>query len=130
MSVLAYSGTPITDPNFANELALEEALDALDPLRHFRYDDNDIQGHDPCDVSVLPMQPQSAIKQITNLSFGGHISGEYREQLSIKLAVDASPGCGGVAWPAGQVNHQLSYKRELSQIHPMSPRSLPNTSSD
>jgi hypothetical protein len=51
------------------------------------------------------MQPQSAIKQIMNFSFGGHISGEYREQLLIKLGVDASPGCGGIAWPAGQVNY-------------------------
>jgi len=38
-----------------------------------------------------------------NLSFSGDISGAHREQLTIKLAVDASPGCGGVTWPAGQV---------------------------
>lgn len=97
MSVLILPGTALTDPSFTNEMVLEEALDALDPLRHYS----------SCDVSesVLPMQPQTAVKEIVDLSFGGHISTEHREQLSIRLAVDSSPGCGGIAWPAGQVNY-------------------------
>ena len=94
---------PITDPKFTNDLAVEEALDALDPLRHFRLED-DGQRLDLRDDYVLPIQPQLAVKQIMNLSFSGDISGAHREQLTIKLAVDASPGCGGVTWPAGQVD--------------------------
>lgn len=75
-----------------DDLALEEVLDALDPLRHYFHPSNA--------EDIIPLQPSSAIQQIRELSFGHNTC----PVVSISLAVDASPGCGGIAWPAGQVN--------------------------
>lgn len=67
--------------------AEEEALDIRDPLRHLRDD-----------YAVVPVQPPSVLNQNIQLSFP-----RSREPLVVQLFVDASPGCGGVAWPAGEV---------------------------
>ncbi|KAI0751302.1 putative methyltransferase-domain-containing protein [Daedaleopsis nitida] len=90
------------------DLALEEKLDELDPLRHLRDDgsDGDASAH------IVPAQPPSIRDQTIELSF--HASADTNVDTSgttvsapvsvtIKLAVDASPGCGGIAWPAGEV---------------------------
>lgn len=78
------------------EIALDEQLDAIDPLRHFRNDDEKL---------LIPAQTPSILNQTTTLSFPS--SGEnLPDPISIQLFVDASPGCGGIAWPAGEV--QLS----------------------
>ncbi|KAH9853831.1 putative methyltransferase-domain-containing protein [Lenzites betulinus] len=79
------------------DLALEEHLDELDPLRHLREDagsDDDGAG------TIVPVQPPSIRNQTIELVFpAAHDIAE----VAIKLAVDASPGCGGIAWPAGEV---------------------------
>jgi hypothetical protein len=67
-----------------SEIQQEEILDAIDPLRHFRVDDE----------ALLPAQPQSTERQIQPISFGS---------VNLNLLVDAGPGCGGIAWPAGEV---------------------------
>lgn len=82
-------------------LAEEEHLDALDPLRHFRDDDpqlsephgtsSDADVNQPSDF--IPPQPVSARGTLT-LQFG---------DINLALAVDAAPGCGGLAWPVGEV---------------------------
>lgn len=66
-------------------LALEEQLDAIDPLRHLRQHD---------ELDLVPAQPPSVHNQTLELAF---------PPVSIRLLVDASPGCGGIAWPAGEV---------------------------
>lgn len=30
--------------------------------------------------------------------------------VPLKLAVDAGPGCGGIAWPAGEVRHVSRFR--------------------
>lgn len=67
-----------------SDLSEQERLDNLDPLRHFRVEDE----------SILPSQPPSTKEQIQSFNYGS---------LTVQLLVDASPGCGGIAWPAGHV---------------------------
>lgn len=74
-----------------SELAIEEQLDALDPLRHLRNDD---------ELDIVPPQPPSIHNQTLELVFP---STTPDGPVSIRLLVDASPGCGGIAWPAGEV---------------------------
>jgi hypothetical protein len=105
MSVLTQHMSPI-DLCPRNDLVLEEALDALDPLRHFfNFSDETHKIVDQTEA-FIPLQPSSAVKEIIQLSFGVKSTSTHYlpfEPISISLAVDASPGCGGVAWPAGQV---------------------------
>ena len=61
-------------------------------------------------LAVLPHQHFSESDGILDLTFSlshGEMNGfidEMREpQVSVKLAVDSAPGCGGIAWPAGRV---------------------------
>ncbi|KAG9100431.1 hypothetical protein FS749_015374 [Ceratobasidium sp. UAMH 11750] len=70
-----------------NEVALDEKLDALDPLRHLR---------DNADNELVPPQIPTVVNQTTELNFPPL-------EHPVKLVVDAGPGCGGVAWPAGEV---------------------------
>jgi hypothetical protein len=63
-------------------------MDSLDPLRHFQ---------NGSDSDLIPSQPPSISNQIIEISFPNI-------QAPIRLAVDASPGCGGIAWPAGEVS--------------------------
>jgi len=91
---------------FNDDLARDEQLDALNPLRHLMEQPQD-DGLDnnseifEC-VSVLPRQTHSVQNEIHHFCFkkGGEIS---QTPITITLSVDALPGCGGVAWPAGQV---------------------------
>ncbi|QRV76637.1 phospholipase [Ceratobasidium sp. AG-Ba] len=69
-----------------NEVALDEKLDALDPLRHLRGDTDE----------VVPPQIPTVVNQTIELNFSPL-------EHPVKLVVDAGPGCGGVAWPAGEV---------------------------
>ncbi|KAF9817674.1 hypothetical protein IEO21_03330 [Rhodonia placenta] len=75
------------------DLLREENLDDLDPLRHLR------GSADADDADLVPAQPPSILDQTIELTFPSDTS----ETVSITLAVDASPGCGGIAWPAGEV---------------------------
>ncbi|KAI0079721.1 S-adenosyl-L-methionine-dependent methyltransferase [Panus rudis PR-1116 ss-1] len=76
------------------DIVLDEQLDALDPLRHLR-DDDSADG-------IVPAQPKSVHDELIQLSFPTLADG-LPNPLTVKLAVDASPGCGGIAWPAGEV---------------------------
>lgn len=93
------------------ELIRDEELDTQDPLRHLM----DLEGglveapissHQA--LTFLPQQTHSMQDGgILKLSFSHDLAGVPRP-LEITLAVDASPGCGGIAWPAGQVHsHSL-----------------------
>ena len=72
----------------------EEFLDHQDPLRHFRFTD-------PDDV-LIPAQPPSIRNQRTDLLIPGINPGD--PGITVQLALDASPGCGGIAWPAGEAS--------------------------
>lgn len=85
-------------PVFSNEIALDEALDALDPLRHLRGDES--LGNDDDSQSVVPVQPRSTHNELIRLSFPDR---GCSTAVHVMLKVDASPGCGGIAWPAGEV---------------------------
>ena len=104
MSVLTQHISPI-DLYPRNDLVLEEALDALDPLRHFFNSSDEAHKSVNQTEAFSPLQPSSAVKEIIQLSFGVKSTSTHFPfaPISISLAVDASPGCGGVAWPAGQV---------------------------
>jgi protein N-lysine methyltransferase METTL21A len=116
----------LVHPANANELALEEMLDALDPLRHYftrtngSCSNNNTAG--VLDHNLVPLQSSSTIKQIKEFSFGAAAdktlasSNTSTPQLrspgpvvSIYLSVDASPGCGGIAWPAGEVRFSMTF---------------------
>lgn len=95
-----------------NEIALDEVLDTLDPLRHLRRDTNDFAEQDDKDTAVVPEQPRSIFDEMIQLSFPAD-----SPVVSISLKVDASPGCGGIAWPAGEV---CDFIRMLEQaLHAM-----------
>ncbi|KAG8700289.1 hypothetical protein FRC08_004784 [Ceratobasidium sp. 394] len=82
-----------------NEVALDEKLDALDPLRHLR---------DNADSELVPPQIPTVVNQTTELNFPPL-------EPPVKLVVDAGPGCGGVAWPAGEVlSRYLARRRSLA----------------
>ncbi len=96
--------TPWTCSSTMLDLALEEKLDELDPLRHLRDDaDPDEDGS----VRIVPVQPPSVRNQCIELSF--HRAPATQDDthvpapITINLSVDASPGCGGIAWAAGEV---------------------------
>ncbi|KEP54097.1 putative methyltransferase [Rhizoctonia solani 123E] len=82
-----------------NEAALDEHLDALDPLRHLR------------DDLLIPPQAPTVVYQTIELSFPPL-------DRPVKLVVDAGPGCGGIAWPAGEAryiepwNHHRFYQSQ------------------
>lgn len=80
-----------------SKLLIDEQLDTIDPLRHL------LQDSDGLDVAdIVPAQPPSIHNQTLDLSFVSSLNG-VPNPIVIKLAVDASPGCGGIAWPAGEV---------------------------
>lgn len=89
------------------DIALEQKLDELDPLRHLR-DNHDLDAEDRGDWdSIVPAQPPSILDQTIELTFPCSTSVNLEENhrsITIRLAVDASPGCGGIAWPAGEVH--------------------------
>lgn len=102
----------------SDDIALDEHLDKKDPLRHLM-NDNELEGIISAEglsrassstselLDVLPQQSHSIQDGILNLSFVN----DPHNSVSISLAVDASPGCGGLAWPAGQVRCLPIYRR-------------------
>jgi hypothetical protein len=105
----------ILDPDLVctDDVALEERLDTNDPLRHLM-NDEELEGVISADglarasgslselLNVLPQQSHSVQDGLLKLSFA-HAWSSIPNPLSISLVVDAAPGCGGLAWPAGQV---------------------------
>ncbi|KAM5532408.1 hypothetical protein V8D89_013902 [Ganoderma adspersum] len=86
------------------DLALEEKLDELDPLRHLR---EDTDSDEDISVRIVPVQPPSIRNHCIELSFprasATQNDTDVPAPITINLSVDASPGCGGIAWPAGEV---------------------------
>lgn len=81
------------------DFQLEEKLDDIDPLRHLRYIE------EPSADDILPSQLPSVIGEIVQISIYSRRDGlDSSKLVNIQLALDASPGCGGVAWPAGEVS--------------------------
>ncbi|KAI9430929.1 putative methyltransferase-domain-containing protein [Lactarius indigo] len=71
------------------------SLDVIDPLQHLASSD---------DLDLLPAQPPSLRDQIIQINIRLlPDTDESQQSISLPLAVDASPGCGGIAWPAGEV---------------------------
>ena len=66
----------------------EEQLDDADPLRHLRHQDSDDL------LPLVPAQPPTIHNETLHLNF---------QDIIVTLQVDAGPGCGGIAWPAGEV---------------------------
>ena len=78
-----------------------ELLDVIDPLHHLASTD---------DPDLLPAQPPSLRDQIIQITIklppldvNSLNADDSQRTISLSLAVDASPGCGGIAWPAGEV---------------------------
>ncbi|KDR83445.1 hypothetical protein GALMADRAFT_235593 [Galerina marginata CBS 339.88] len=95
------------------DIALQEQLDGHNPLRHLMHD-IELEGVIASDglarvsasmselLTVLPQQSHSVQDDLLILSFV-HGWDSVPRPLSISLVVDAAPGCGGLAWPAGQI---------------------------
>jgi len=103
-----------------SNIALEELLDFQDPLRHLmQQQDDELQDVISFDglarvsasaselLNVLPQQHHSVEGSVLKLSFL-HQWDRHPNPMSIALHLDASPGCGGLAWAAGQVQF-MSY---------------------
>ena len=99
------------------DLALEEHLDELDPLRHLREDAG--SDEDGSEI-IVPVQPPSIRNQTIELAFPAVVDVGVRASspVTIKLAVDASPGCGGIAWPAGEVRARAFSHLRLGRDEP------------
>ena len=111
-----------------SDIAHQEELDIIDPLRHLRRDHSAIQSksHDAFEGGetgtiqlqagtqsvLIPSQPPSVHNQIITLSYpvsdtdtdSDTDAQNLHPPLFVRLEVDAGPGCGGVAWPAGEVS--------------------------
>ncbi|THV05435.1 S-adenosyl-L-methionine-dependent methyltransferase [Dendrothele bispora CBS 962.96] len=86
----------------------EERLDIIDPLRHLRM----VNGQENTGtedlasselLAVLPDQKYSIHNKTLQLTYLQEQNNDSSEAISVTLTVDASPGCGGVVWPAGQI---------------------------
>lgn len=75
------------------------------------------------DASIAPPQNPTVHDQVVGRLFE---AGE--STISVTLAVDAGPGCGGIAWPAGEVSTDHG-TRVLSSLmsDPLRGRSCRNT---
>ncbi|GJJ07389.1 hypothetical protein Clacol_001591 [Clathrus columnatus] len=64
------------------------------------------------DDSIVPKQPRTITQQITTLEISSGLLD--CPSFRINLNVNASPGCGGIAWPAGSVlANYLTTKKSL-----------------
>ena len=110
-----YSGEPNTHPTSmspsstlaikslnkeqTDRFILEEQLDDADPLRHLRDQDTDDL------LPLIPAWPPSVHNETLHLSF---------QCITVALKVDPGPGCGGIAWPAGEVLSRYIVRRGRS----------------
>jgi len=100
-----------------NEIACDEELDRLDPLRHLMNlvddeSDSDSPSH-PQMRQILPDQPHSIQNETLDLTFFN----QQQASITISLTVDASPGCGGIAWPAGEVCLDLTDRQTFAPLY-------------
>ena len=78
-----------------NENTLE---DVEVPLRHF-FSASESDDQDDSDI-LLPVPAPSIRDQTIQINF----ESPPHRTIALTLSVDASPGCGGIAWPAGEVH--------------------------
>lgn len=57
--------------------------------------------HDDDEDSLAPKQPPTIVPRVTTLDISSRLPDCPSFQL--KLSINAAPGCGGIAWPAGLV---------------------------
>ncbi|KAH8118521.1 putative methyltransferase-domain-containing protein [Phellopilus nigrolimitatus] len=94
--------------------AAAERLDAADPLRHLR--------RVPAEHPLIPPQPLSLRDHLISLSFPAanqnlnDNDSDSDMTVRIHLRVDASPGCGGLAWPAGEVLARYIARRGVNAL--------------
>ncbi len=69
------------------------------PLRHFFSAPVPDNRDDDAGVLLLPTPAPSIRDQIIQIKF----ETPPHRTIVLSLAVDAGPGCGGIAWPAGEV---------------------------
>ncbi|KAI0721925.1 putative methyltransferase-domain-containing protein [Cerioporus squamosus] len=87
-------------PRDVLDLALEEHLDELDPLRHLREDDSDEDGA----AHLVPVQPPSIRNQSIELAFHAFVLGSYiarKSSLRGKNVLELGSGTGLVGLVAG-----------------------------
>ena len=97
-----------------HEVAHNEELDLLDPLRHLMHQADDGSDSDSSlHPQILPDQPHSIHNETRNLTFFN----QRQASTTISLAVDASPGCGGITWPAGEVRLHLTDSQTLAPLY-------------
>ncbi|KIK65598.1 hypothetical protein GYMLUDRAFT_978907 [Collybiopsis luxurians FD-317 M1] len=80
----------------------DEKYELDEPFRYFRVGEEQLGTQDLARtelLSVLPGQSYSINDKTLRLDF----ESQHQGTVSITLQVDASPGCGGVVWPAGQI---------------------------
>ena len=96
----------IPDEEVGRERELEENLDYTDPLRHLMHGADDFSDDDAphIDATVLPAQRPSILGDTITLTFPDPVAHVGVAPLNVCLKVDASSGCGGMHWPAGQVS--------------------------
>ena len=74
----------------------EKTLEDIDPpLRHFFLASDDLDGSD----LLLPAPAPSIRDRIVQINFEAPL----HRTIALSLSVDPGPGCGGIAWPAGEV---------------------------
>ncbi|KAJ3936938.1 MAG: putative methyltransferase-domain-containing protein [Lentinula lateritia] len=76
-----------------------------EPFRYFRVGEENVGTRDLANtelLSVLPGQHYSMTEKTLRLEFSGNDE-KAKAMISISIRVDASPGCGGIVWPAGQI---------------------------
>ena len=96
-----------------HQIARDEELDLIDPLRHFMRQVDESDSDLPLHPQILPDQPHSIHNETLDLTFFN----QQQASITISLAVDASPGCGGIAWPAGEVCLDLTNCRTLAPLY-------------
>ncbi|TFK29223.1 hypothetical protein FA15DRAFT_664136 [Coprinopsis marcescibilis] len=88
------------------ELVEDEEQDVKDPMRHLMNTEDGLVTLPTNAAQLLSFLPEqshlTAEGGILKLSFS-HNWGSLPRPLNLSLTVDASPGCGGIAWPAGQI---------------------------
>ncbi|KAL1714831.1 putative methyltransferase-domain-containing protein [Schizophyllum commune] len=94
----------ILDEEVGREREVEENLDYTDPLRHLMHGADDFSDDDAphIDATILPAQRPSILGDTITLTFPDPVAHVGVAPVNVRLKVDASPGCGGMHWPAGQ----------------------------
>ncbi|KAK7470962.1 Protein-lysine N-methyltransferase efm6 [Stygiomarasmius scandens] len=97
----------------------EERLDLIDPLRHLRM----VNGQENVGTDNLASSELSSLPDIdqeyseNNRTLKLNFLGKQQNTISVTIAVDASPGCGGIVWPAGQILSSYLVSRGQNFLH-------------